>query len=268
LGSASLLIGCAILVLFALVAIFAPLLTHYDPEQALSGSPLLPPSREHWFGTDSVNMDVFARVLFAARLDLLIALVSTAAAMAVGVPLGVATGYYAGLRSEVLLRALDVLQAFPVLILATAVVTATHQGVVSIIAVIAVLNTPLFLRTVRGEVLSLRTRPYVEAAQCLPNSDFRILRYHVLPNAMTPVFVQATLSAALSILIATGLAFVGVGITPPTPEWGVMIRAGAEQMISGQWWVSFFPGLAVALIILGFNLLGDGLRQALDPTTW
>jgi peptide/nickel transport system permease protein len=211
-------------------------------------------------------MDVFSRVIHAGRLDLVIALGGTLIAALVGVPLGIVTGYYAGTRSEILLRALDVIQAFPVIILAAAIVAATRQGIGSVLAVIALVNAPLFLRAVRADVLSLRARPFIEAAQCLPNTDSQILWRHVVPNAMTPAIVQATLSAALALLITAALAFVGLGFVPPTPEWGVMIRQGAEQMISGQWWNSFFPGIAVAGAILAFNLLGDGLQQWLDPT--
>jgi peptide/nickel transport system permease protein len=245
--------------------ITAPWLAPFAPEEASPAASLRPPDARHWFGTDKNGMDILSRVLYAPRIDLSIAVLSTAIALVIGIALGLVAGYYRGAATEVIMRSADILQSFPAFILAMALVAASGQNVASVVYVIAFVNAPVYLRLVRSQVLSLRESPFVEAARCIGNPDGRLLLRHVLPNSLAPIIIQSCVNVSWAILLLGGLAFVGIGIRPPTPEWGSMVSLGAPYMLTGQWWVAFFPGLAIMVTVLGFNLLADGLQDALDP---
>jgi peptide/nickel transport system permease protein len=252
--------GGLLLALFVASALAAPFLAPYNPVEASPSSVLLPPGPAHWFGTDRAGMDIFSRVVYGARLDLLVACVGTALAFLVGVPLGVLAGFYRGLPVELLMRATDLVQSFPLLIVAMAFVTLTGQSEINVILAIAILNAPIFLRLVRASVLSIQGRTFVEAAICAGNGELRLLYRHVLPNAITGAVAQASVTAGWAILLTAGLSFLGIGVRIPTPEWGSMVNVGAQSMLTGEWWVALFPGLAISFAVLGFNLLGDGLQ--------
>jgi peptide/nickel transport system permease protein len=264
-------IGLAIVALSVFLAFFGPLVVPYPPETALPGDPLQPPSWQHWMGTDVSGMDVLSRVISAPRIDLTIALVSTTIAFVVGLILGVLSGFFGGgsgvwrYASVGIMRSADIIQAFPVFIFALALVGFRGPGIENVIAALAFLNIPYFLRITRVAVLQARERPFVEAARCAGNSDFRLAFVHVMPSALTPPLANLSPTIGFSILLASGLSFVGAGVAVPTPEWGSMIAIGASNMMTGQWWTALFPGLALGITILGFALMGDGLRDYLDP---
>jgi peptide/nickel transport system permease protein len=264
-------IGLAIVAFSVFLAFFGPLVAPYPPETALPGDPLQSPSWQHWMGTDVSGMDVLSRVISAPRIDLTIALVSTAIAFVVGLILGVLSGFFAGgsgvwrYASVGIMRGADIIQAFPVFIFALALVGFRGPGIENVIAALAFLNIPYFLRITRVAVLQARERPFVEAARCAGNSDFRLAFVHVMPSALTPPLANLSPTIGFSILLASGLSFVGAGVAVPTPEWGSMIAIGASNMMTGQWWTALFPGLALGITILGFALMGDGLRDYLDP---
>lgn len=257
--------GTTIVLVFVILAALADVLISTDPLEVFGSDVLVPPSGEHWFGTDGNGMDVFARTVHAIRIDLLISVSAVAVSIVVGVALGLIAGYRGGWFEMVLLRVMDVLQAFPALILALAVVAAAQESITAVIAVIAFLDTPVFIRMTRGQVLSLREAMYVEAARSTGNKPWRIMWRHIMPNTLPPLIIQTAVRLAWSVMIVSSLAFVGVGIQVPTPEWGAMIRHGSAYVTSGQWWPSVFPGLALMLLVLGFNLLADAVQDHLDP---
>jgi peptide/nickel transport system permease protein len=265
------LFGLVVVALTIFLAAFGPYLAPYGPEETLPGAANLPPSTEHWMGTDISGMDVFSRVIAAPRIDLTIALVSTAAAFVGGVVLGVISGFFAGGRaiwgrlSWAIVRAADIFQAFPVFIFALALVGFRGPSIQNVIVALAFLNIPFFLRLTRGAVLHVRERPFVDAARCVGGSGLRIAFVHVMPNALTPALANLSPTIGFSILLASALSFVGAGVPIPTPEWGSMIAIGAPNMMTGQWWTALFPGLALGLTILGYALVGDGFRYYLDP---
>lgn len=258
-------LGTAMVFAWIGVAAAAPLITPFQPTTADPASTLLGPSHEHWFGTDGSGMDIFSRTIFAARIDLAVALGGTGLAFLVGVPLGLLAGFHRGWGSETLVRLAEVIQSFPILIVAMAFVTLTGGGIPNIILAIALLNIPLFLRLVRVSVLALREQSFVEAAICAGNSDTRLLLRHLLPNVLSGAVAQASVSVGWAILLTAGLSFVGIGIRVPTPEWGSMVSLGAQNMTTGEWWVALFPGLAIALTVLAFHVMGDGVQDLLDP---
>jgi peptide/nickel transport system permease protein len=264
------LFGFGVIVVTLFLAIFGPTLAPH-PLQAPSGSSLIPPGAKHWFGTDVSGLDIFSRVISAPRIDLTIALVSTTIAFVCGVFLGVISGFFAGHAgisnwvSVLIMRAADVFQAFPVFVFALALVGFTGPSVQNVITALAFLNIPFFLRLTRGGVLQVRERTYIEAARCAGNTNMRIAFVHVMPNAIAPALVHFSTTVGFSILLTAGLSFVGAGVAPPTPEWGLMIQVGAQNMMTGHWWTALFPGLALALTILGYSVFGDNLRVYLDP---
>lgn len=259
------LAGSFILLLYALMAILAPVISPYSPTEIITIDRLQPPSRTHLMGTDHLGMDIFSRVVFSARVDLVIALSAVLLAVVVGSPLGAIIGYSHRYVDEVAMRIVDGLNAFPSFILALLVAAVLGPGIQNLIAVIAFVNIPSYLRLVRGQVLSLKERQFIEAARCVGNPPGRIIFRHLLPNTLGPVVVLACLNSAWAILMASGLSFLGLGVPLPTPEWGLMVSTGARYVPSGEWWISFFPGLAVALIVFGLNLVGDSLQDILDP---
>ena len=267
----AMVIGVVIVAVSVFLAIFGPHVGPYPTETALPGDPLLPPSLTHLMGTDVSSMDIFSRVIAAPRIDLTIALVSTAIAFGGGVVLGVISGFFGSARgparwfSEGIMRGADIVQAFPVFIFALALVGFRGPGVENVIAALAFLNIPYFLRITRGAVLQVRERPFVEAARCSGSSELRIAFVHVLPNALAPPLANISPTIGFSILLTSGLSFVGAGVPVPTPEWGSMIAIGAPNMMTGQWWTALFPGIALGVTILGYALVGEGLKSHLDP---
>lgn len=258
-------IGFAIIATFALAAIFAPWITPYNPVEAFPRQILEAPGSTFWFGTDGNGMDVFSRVIYGARYAFAIAVPAVLLSMLIGVPLGLWVGYVGGTLDEATMRVFDALRVFPSIILALAVVAAAGPSVLNVVLVIGVLDSPIFARIVRSEVLALRSSTMVEAARSAGNPTWRIVLVHLLPNTMQGAMAQSAVRAAWAVRISAALAFLGVGIQVPTPEWGVMIRQGAEFMVTGQWWVALFPGLGLMLMMLGLNMLGDGAQDLLNP---
>lgn len=256
--------GLLLLGAFAVLAIFHPWLMPYDPVAANAAAVLQPPSATHWFGTDANGMDVFSRVIYGAIYAFGIALPAVAVAMLIGVPVGLLTGYLGGWTDEILMRGFDAMRVFPSIILALAVVAAAGPSLVNVVIVLGVLDAPVFARLVRAEVLALRAGGFVESAVAAGNPLPRLLFVHLMPNTLQGTLAQAAVRAAWAVRIATTLAFLGLGIQPPTPEWGTMIRQGAEYMVTGQWWIGVFPGIALILLSLGLNLAGDGIADLLD----
>jgi peptide/nickel transport system permease protein len=268
----SLFIFGMVVVLISLVAAAAgPNVVPYDPTKATMDI-TQPPSRQHLMGTDASGYDVFSRVVAATRIDLVIALAATAISMAIGTPLGGLAGFWSSSKgitrraSELILRLMDIIQSFPVFILALALVAVSGPSARNVIIGIAFVNIPVFLRLTRSAVLTTQHRAFVDAARVSGNSDLGIVFRHVLPNSLAPALVNASVTVGWSILLTAGLSFVGAGVRPPTPEWGAIIAQGSEQMVSGKWWISAFPGLALALTVFGYAVVGDGLRTFLDPT--
>lgn len=257
--------GVIIILLFGVLALFSGLFMPHDPVSSFTDSILQPPSAEHWFGTDGNGMDVFSRVIYGAKFGFGIAIPAVIIAVLIGVPVGLIAGYRGGLLDEVLMRVFDGLRVFPSIILALAVVAATGQSLLNVVLVLGFLDSPVFARLVRAEVLALRSSIFVESAIAAGNPTWRILFLHLLPNSIQGAMAQTAVRAAWAVRISATLAFLGVGIQAPTPEWGAMIRQGAEFMITGQWWVAIFPGIALILLVFGLNLFGDGIQDILDP---
>lgn len=261
------MVGLLLLALQVAWILFAPWLTFYPPEEANPLMSLQPPSAEHWFGTDVSGMDIYTRIVYATRINLLISITAVAFAFVVGVPIGLLIGFYRNWISGLVMRVFDFIQSFPVFVLGMALVSVMGQEIWNVAIVLAVLFIPMFARLIRAEVLSLRERPYVSAARCSGATDLSVMFRHILPNALTPAIVQVSISIGLAILLTAGLSFVGAGVRMPTPEWGLMVSSGAQQMILGVWWVALFPGLAIVISVLSFALLGDMVKDLADPTT-
>jgi peptide/nickel transport system permease protein len=260
------LCGAAIVAVALVLAMIGPVIAPYEPTTAIPGSQLQPPSLAHLMGTDGNGMDVFSRVIASPRTDLTIAILGTAGALAVGIPLGLIAGYYRGAASELLMRVSDIVQSFPVFILGMALVVVTGQDVRNVVYVVAVVNAPIYIRLVRGQVLFIRERTFIEAARALGGKDRWLIREHILPNAIGPVVANASITIGWAILLTAGLSFIGAGVRVPTPEWGSMIAVGAKNIYTGEWWPSIFPGIALATTVLGFALLGDAMVRLTDRT--
>jgi peptide/nickel transport system permease protein len=258
-------VGASVVLLLLLTAVFAGLIAPFSPTQAFPYEVLKAPGGKFPLGTDGNGMDVLSRVIHGTRYAFAISVPAGIIMVVIGVPLGVIAGYKGGVIDEVLLRVLDVLRAFPSIILALAVVAATGSSLVNVVLVIGLLDSPIFARVVRAEVLALRHSTFVRAAVAVGNPPWRVMLVHILPNAILGATAQLPVRMAWAVRISATLAFIGVGIQAPAPEWGAMIRQGAEYVISGEWWVATFPGLALIGLVLGFNLLGDGLTDILDP---
>jgi peptide/nickel transport system permease protein len=259
--------GGMIALLIVIVALVAPLLAPYPGDAGTATHPeisLQAPSAHHWFGTDQVGRDVLSRVIYGARVSPLVALFVLAIACAVGIPLGIAAGYFGGLVDEIIMRITDVFLAFPPLLLALAFATVLPASLTSLTIAIAITWWPWYARLIRGQAASVAGRPYVEACQMLGIQRWRILLRHVLPNSITPLIVQVSLDVGGVILTASALSFLGLGAQDPTPDWGLMVSEG-ENYFTTQWWLVTYPGLAILVTALAFNLLGDGLRDVLDP---
>jgi peptide/nickel transport system permease protein len=258
--------GGVIVVIALVLAVIGPVIAPFQPETAIPGNQLLPPSLRHPMGTDDNGMDVLSRVIASPRTDLSIAVLGALGAILLGVPLGLVAGYYRGFFAEVLMRLSDIVQSFPVFLLGMALVVVTGQDIKNVIYVVAAINCPIYVRLVRSEVLFLRERPFIEAARALGGRDQWIVREHIFPNSIGPVVANASITIGWAILLTAGLSFIGAGVRVPTPEWGSMIAVGAKNVYTGEWWPSVFPGLALAVTVLGFSLLGEALVQITDPT--
>jgi peptide/nickel transport system permease protein len=259
--------GGAVALLIVLVALVAPLLAPFPGDAGSATNPvaaLQAPSLHHLFGTDQVGRDVFSRVLYGARVSPLIALLVLVIACVVGVPLGVVAGYFGGVADEVIMRVTDIFLAFPSLLLSLAFAAVLPPSLTSLTIAIAITWWPWYARLIRGQAASVAGRPYVESCRALGIPTWRILLRHVLPNSVTPLIVQVSLDFGGVILTASALSFLGLGAQDPTPDWGLMVAEG-ENYFTTQWWLVTYPGLAIMLTALAFNLLGDGLRDVLDP---
>lgn len=253
------------------LAIFAPWISPFDPIRASPADFLKPPGWPYLMGTDATGMDIFSRVIHAPRIDLAIALAGTLISAVVGSALGAAAGYYQTQRgigafaSGFVMRTADVLQAFPVFVFAIAVVAVLGQSLQSIVIAVAFVNTPIYLRLMRSQVLAIRRMRYVEAAYIAGISDLEIIARHVVPNAMAPILAQLSVNIGWAILLTAALSFIGAGVEAPTPEWGSMIAMGYQSIITGHWWPSIFPGLALAITVFGFALIGSSVEVLADP---
>lgn len=271
-------IGAGIVGLMVLLAAIGPWIVPYDPYTATEVVSQPPPPlpqwpgllldtlfrgapAPHWFGTDASGLDVFSRTIVAARTDLVIALAANAFSFGIGVTLGVVAGYYRNIATEALMRLSDLLQSFPVFITAMILVALAGRSWGNIILALTLLYAPIYLRLTRAEVLTLRERGFIEAARAAGVPDWSIAFRHVLPNALRPALVQSSVTVGFAILLTAGLSFVGAGVRPPTPEWGLMIATGAGQIVLGDWWPSLFPGIAVSLTVFGFAALGHALER-------
>ena len=262
-----LLAGLVIAVLLVLVALLAPVLAPHPADAGSATNPvasLLPPSWVHLFGTDQVGRDLFSRVLYGARISLRIAALVLLSSVVVGVPLGLAAGFFGGWIDAVIMRITDIFLAFPALLLSLALAAVLTPSVGNATIAIAVTWWPWYARLARGQASSVAGRPFIEACRALGVPPMRMLLRHVLPNSLTPVIVQASLDVGGIILTAAALSFLGLGAQDPTPEWGLMVSQG-QSYFTTQWWLVTFPGIAILLTALAFNLVGDGLREVLDP---
>jgi peptide/nickel transport system permease protein len=265
--SPSSLLGLAIVLLFLALAALGPWIVPFpqDATGAMNlGNRLKPPSATHWFGTDEMGNDLFSRVVLATRTSLWVGLTIVGIASLVGVPLGIAAGYFGGAVRSVIMRVTDVFLSVPGIVLALAIVAAIGPGILNGIVALSIVWWPGYVRLVEAKALALRHEPFVEAARAVGASHARILAVHILPNCTSPIIVKASMDMGLAILAAASLGFIGLGARPPAPEWGAMISV-ARTYMPAWWWYSVFPGVAIYLTVLGFNLFGDGLRDILDP---
>jgi len=258
------MVGLVIIVLMALIAIFAPYIMPYGYDEMDLVNAMKGPTKEHWFGTDDFGRDILSRIMYGGRYSLRIGILAVGFAAVVGVAIGAIAGYYGGAYDMTIMRILDVFQAVPGIILSIAVSATLGPGFTNCIIALAIGMVPAFARMERASILNIRRMDYLEAAISVNCRDFRIIVKHVLPNALSPIIVQATMSVATSILIAASLSFIGLGVQPPTPEWGAMLSAGRNYIRNYPHMV-IFPGATIMLAVFSLNVLGDGLRDALDP---
>lgn len=258
-------VALVLIVVLLIVALIGPHVVPHDPLATNLRAVLQSPSAENWFGTDHLGRDIFSRVVTAARLDFAIAIVAVGLSALIGTSIGALSGYLGGWLDRILARVVDVMMAFPLFVAAMALVAVMGNTVSSIVLATAIINLPFYFRLMRAEIAQRREAGYIEAAIINGNGLGRILFRFLIPNALPPVIVQISLNLGWAILNTAGLAFIGLGVAPPTPEWGIMIQEGASVMISGHWWVVVFPGAALALSVFCFSLLGDGIRDIMDP---
>ncbi|WP_144634415.1 ABC transporter permease [Bordetella genomosp. 13] len=258
------MLGAVIVLLFVAMALFAPLLANHDPFQTSFMTIRKAPSASFWLGTDELGRDIYSRLMYGARASLMAGLVSVIIALIVGVPFGLAAGYFGGWTDSIVSRCTEALLAIPFLILAIALAAFLGPSLINAMIAIGVSAAPKFIRITRGQVLAVKNEDYVQSARALGASDLRIIGRHILPNVMPPLIVQATITIATAIIAEASLSFLGLGLQPPNPSWGSMLNTAKNFMTQAPW-MSIFPGSAIFLAVLGFNLLGDGLRDALDP---
>ncbi len=256
--------GAGIVTVFVLLAVLAPVLVPFNPIQGILDDRLHPPSAIHWLGTDELGRDLLSRILYGARVSLQIQLVAVVVALVIGVTLGSVGGYLGGHVDNIIMRAMDVLLAFPGIFLALGIIAALGTGLLNLMLAAGISSVPQFARIVRASILSLKEREFVEAALALGSRSGRIMFRHLLPNCLAPIIVQSTLRMATVLLTASGLSFLGLGVQPPTPEWGAMLSNARSYLIVAPH-VATIPGVAIMVVVVGFNLFGDGLRDTLDP---
>ncbi|MDQ3654019.1 MAG: ABC transporter permease [Chloroflexota bacterium] len=266
LSSRGVVIGGALFLTLVLIALFAPAIAPQNPIEQDYAATLRPPSREHLMGTDNFGRDIFSRVVFGTRISLRVGLISVGIAAAIGIPIGLAAGYYGGWVDGVAMRLIDVMLAFPGILLAFVFVAVLGSSLTNLMIAIGIGSIPGFARLIRGSVLATLPLSYVEAARVIGCRDPRIVHLHILPNVTSPIIVYSTLKVATAILAGASLSFLGLGVQRPTPEWGVMLADG-RNFLQQQWWIAAFPGLAIMVTTLAINLLGDGLRDLRDPRT-
>ena len=259
------IVGLVLVAVWVLLALLAPWIAPYPPNEIQMQDKLLPPSAAHWFGTDNFGRDIFSRILYGARVTVWTGMVSVGIACLIGIPLGAAAGYFGGRIGNLIMRVMDTLLAFPSLILAMALAASIGPGLLGALLAVGIVAIPEFARLVYGQTVVIKEKEFIEASRALGVQDKAILFRHVLPNAFAPLLVQITLGLGSAVLTTSSLSFLGLGVRPPTSEWGAMISYGRDYIISGEWWMTVFPGIAIATVIFGFFLLGDGLRDAFDP---
>jgi peptide/nickel transport system permease protein len=257
-------IGGLVVLLFLLTAALAPLIAPYPPDEGDLMKRLSPPSREHWLGTDPLGMDLLSRVIYGARISLVIQITAVSIALVVGTLLGLLAGYYGGWFDNGIMRMMDILLAFPGIFLAISIIAVLGTGLTNLMLAAGIYSIPQFARIVRGSVLSLKEKEFIEAARAAGEKDAGILFRYLLPNSMAPIIIQTSLRMATVLLTASGLSFLGLGVQPPTAEWGAMLSNARGYLITAPH-AAIVPGLAIMLVVMGFNLFGDGLRDALDP---
>lgn len=262
-----LVLGLGVVGFWVLVALFAPLLSPYAPNTPDMTARLLGPSLHHLLGTDEYGRDILTRIFYGARLSVFIALASTLAAAALGVPIGIYAGYQGGSLGEALMRVMDVFLAFPSLVLALAIGAAIGPGLVGEFLAITLVSVPTFARQAYSGTASVKNLPFVESARSVGATTGRLVRLHLLPNIFGPILVIATLNLGFAVLTGASLSFIGLGVPLPTAEWGSMVSDGSQYLVSGMWWMSLYPGLAIMTIVFAFNIAGDGLRDLMDPST-
>jgi len=256
--------GLGIVIFFIIIALLAPWIAPYSYKEMKLTDKLMPPTGNHWFGTDDFGRDIFSRIVYGARISLWVGFFSVLGSVVAGTLLGIIAGYYGRWIDTIISRIFDIMLAFPSILLAIAVVAILGPSLQNALIAIAIINVPNFGRLIRSKVLSIKQEEYIMAARAIGMKDSRILIHHVLPNSISPVIVQATLAIATSIIEAAALGFLGLGAQAPTPEWGKML-ADSKNYLTQAPWTLFFPGIAIMLTVLGFNLIGDGLRDVLDP---
>ncbi|OPA79145.1 peptide ABC transporter permease [Paenibacillus selenitireducens] len=258
-------VGLVLVLIWVVLALLAPWLAPYGPDAIHTEDKLLPPNAAYWFGTDNFGRDIFSRILYGARVTVWTGMVSIGIACAVGIPLGAIAGYFGGKVGNFIMRVMDTLLAFPSLILAMALAASIGPGLFGALLAVGIVAIPEFARLMYGQTVVIKEKEFIEASRAIGVRHKSILFHHILPNAVAPLIVQITLGLGSAVLITSSLSFLGLGVKPPTAEWGAMISYGRNYIISGEWWMTVFPGLAIATTIFGFILLGDGLRDALDP---
>ncbi|HZG81474.1 MAG TPA: ABC transporter permease subunit [Brevibacillus sp.] len=258
------LLGLFLLLLILLLSIFAPLISPYEPTKINIPERFAPPSADHWFGTDEVGRDIFTRILYGARLSLGVGVAVVVGAGVIGTIIGAISGYFGGRIDQLIMRLMDIILAFPALVLAMAIAATLGPNLQNAMLAIAIIKIPVYVRLARAETLALREKLFVKAAVTFGIPSWRIIVRHIIPNALSPVIIQVTLDIGDAILLVATLGFLGLGAQPPTPEWGAMISIGWKYLLD-YWWYPTFPGLALFLASCGFNLIGDGIRDILDP---
>nr|WP_087396663.1 ABC transporter permease [Flavonifractor sp. An100] len=258
------MVGLVLIILLIIMAVFADVIAPYGVDDQDLTQKFQPPSMEHIFGTDDFGRDVFSRVIYGSRYSLAIGACAAILSAAVGMIIGSVAGFYGGKADNILMRLIDIMLAIPSTLLGISIVAALGNGIRNVIIAVAIGAVPAYARIVRASILSVKEQEYIEAARSIGASDLRIIMRHILPNCLAPIIVQITMSVAKAILEASALSFIGLGVQPPSAEWGAMLSA-ARPYFRSYWWVMTFPGLAIMMIIFGLNLFGDGLRDALDP---